>query len=53
MANARPGIRFVDPHYQELFRVPDGGRIIITEPDGEQREKICRFVDEYHTEVSG
>ncbi len=51
MANARQGIRFIDPHYKELFRIPDGGKIVITEPDGKQRERICRFVEEYHTEV--
>lgn len=51
MANARQGIRFVDPHYKELFRIPDGGKIVITEPGGEQRERTCRFVEEYHTEV--
>ena len=51
MANARQGIRFVNPHYKELFRIPDGGKIVITEPGGEQRERTCRFVEEYHTEV--
>lgn len=51
MANARRGIRFIDPHYKELFRIPDGGKIVITEPGGEQRERTCRFVEEYHTEV--
>jgi len=51
MANARQGIRFVDPHYKELFRIPDGGKIAITKPGGEQRERTRRFVDEYHTEV--
>ncbi len=51
MANARQGIRFIDPHYKELFRIPDGGKIVITEPGGEQRERTCRFVEEYHTEV--
>lgn len=51
MANARQGIRFIDSHYKELFRIPDGGKIVITEPGGEQRERTCRFVEEYHTEV--
>lgn len=26
MANAEKGIRFIDPHYQEKFRIPDGGK---------------------------
>lgn len=51
MADARKGIRFIDPHYKELFRIPDGGKIVITEPGGNRREQACRFVEEYHTEV--
>ena len=27
---AEQGIRFIDPNYKELFRIPDGGRIIVT-----------------------
>lgn len=49
--NAAKGIRFIDSGYQELFRVLDGGSIVISDPDGEKREKICRFIDEYHTQV--
>lgn len=51
MANARQGIRFISPHYEELFRISDGGKIAITEPGANKREQTCRFVDEYHTEV--
>lgn len=51
MADARKGIRFIDSHYKELFRIPDGGKIVITEPGGKKREQACRFVEEYHTEV--
>lgn len=51
MKNARQGIRFITPHYEELFRIPDGGKIAITTPDGEKTEKVCRFIEEYHTEV--
>ncbi len=39
MADARKGIRFIDPHYKELFRIPDGGKIVITEPGGNRREQ--------------
>lgn len=48
---AEQGIRFIDPHYKELFRIPDGGKIIIHYAWGEKTEKTCRFIDEYHTEV--
>ena len=48
---AEQGIRFIDPNYKELFRIPDGGRIIVTTSWGEKREYSCRFIDECHTEV--
>ena len=51
MKNAEKGIRFIDPHYKELFRIPDGGKIIVTTAWGEKMEHACRFIDEYHTEV--
>lgn len=49
--NAEKGIRFIDPHYKELFRIPDGGKIIVTTAWSEKMEHACRFIDEYHTEV--
>lgn len=51
MKNAEKGIRFIDPHYKELFRIPDGGKIIVTTAWGEKMEHTCRFIDEYHTEI--
>ena len=48
---AEQGIRFIDPQYKELFRIPDGGKVIVTTSWGEKREHPCRFIDEYHTEV--
>ncbi len=44
-------IRFINSDYKTLFFLPDGGRIRITYPDGKQLEKVCRFLDEYHTVV--
>ena len=46
-------IRFIDSHYRELFRIPDGGTIILTYSDGERHERQCHFMDEYHTEIDG
>lgn len=43
---AEQGIRFIDPNYKELFRIPDGGRIIVTNAWGEKREYSCRFIKE-------
>lgn len=53
MANAAKGIRFITPHYKELFRIPDGERIVIEDWKGEKREKVCRYIDEYHVEIGG
>ena len=44
-------IRFINSDYKTLFHLPDGGRIRITYPDGKQVDRVCRFCDEYHTEV--
>lgn len=50
MKNAERGIRFVDSHYNNLFKVPDGGKVRVTFRDGEVREETCRYIDEYHLE---
>lgn len=44
-------IRFIDSGYNELFRIPDGGRIKITMSDGEVVERKCQYIDEYHTQI--
>lgn len=49
--HAQQGIRFIDPSYKELFRIPDGGSIVITRPDGEKVQRVCRYIDECHLEV--
>lgn len=53
-------IRFIDPEYNELFRIPDSGYIVVTRPEGEifpgtQEEWVgkCKFLDEAHTEING
>ena len=51
MDNDKKEIRFIDSHYRELFRIPDGESIVITYLDGKQLEKECTFLDEYHTKV--
>ena len=51
LQEAERGIRFIDSSYKEKFRIPDGGRIRITYPDGERREETCRYIDPYHVEV--
>lgn len=48
---AQKEIRFIDSRYNELFRIPDGGKIEITHSDGETVIKECTYVDDYHTKV--
>ncbi len=53
LQEARKGIRFIDSHYREKFRVPDGDRVrVITAGDG-IRDMRVRYIDEYHMEVRG
>ena len=51
LMQAQKGIRFIDSHYNNLFRLPDGGKIQITTPSGEKITETCRYIDEYHIEV--
>ena len=51
ITQAKQGIRFIDPHYKELFRIPDGGKIVITTAWGEKFEHTCRYIDEAHLEL--
>ncbi|HHZ07051.1 MAG TPA: hypothetical protein GX401_09810 [Clostridiales bacterium] len=51
MEKAANGIRFIDSHYKDLFRVEDGGKIIITLDTDEKLERTCRYIDETHAEV--
>ncbi len=46
-------IRFIDSHYNELFRIPDGGQIMITTNDGGKIRANCKYIDEYHTDIDG
>lgn len=51
LKQAEKGIRFIDPHYKELFRIPDGDKIHILHSDGSQDDRTCRYIDDYHLEV--
>lgn len=51
LQQAEKGIRFIDPHYKEIFRIPDGDKIQITTSTDEKLERICRYIDETHVEV--
>jgi hypothetical protein len=53
-------IHFVNPQNNELFKIPDGGRIVVTRPMGElypnyQEQWVgeCRYLDSCHVSVNG
>ncbi len=50
---ARHGIRFIDPHYQERFRIPDGDMVRIIKPNGDGLDRVARYIDDYHVEIGG
>ena len=51
LKQAEKGIRFIDPDYKELFRIPDGDQVRIVREDGTQIDKTARYIDEYHVEI--
>ena len=51
LKQAEKGIRFIDPNYKELFRIPDGDQIRIIREDGTHTDKVCRYIDDYHVEI--
>lgn len=51
ISKAEKGIRFINSRYDELFRIADGEKIKIRYSDGEEQERVCRYIDECHTEV--
>jgi len=47
---AERGIRFIDTAYRDLFRVKDGAKIRVRKSDGENQERVCRYIDPTHFE---
>lgn len=52
MEQAAKGIRFITTDFKERFTIPDGDTVRIMR-DGTYTDKVCRYVDDYHTEVGG
>lgn len=46
-------IRFIDSRYNELFRIPNGGTVTVTYPDGAGYTAKCAYLDDYHTQIGG
>lgn len=51
MKEAEKGLRFIDSHYNKLFRMPDGGQVRLTYRDGKSVVRTCRYIDDYHAEI--
>lgn len=51
MEQAEKGIRFIGPHYKELFRIPDGGQVRILREGCAPIDRTCRYIDDCHVEV--
>ena len=43
--------RFIDPQYNELFTVPDGGNVVLTYIDGTKKVLPCTYIDDYHARI--
>ena len=46
-------ICFLDSNFDELFRIPDGGYITISHPNGEQLTRKCEYRNESHFGIDG
>lgn len=46
-------ICFIDSNFNELFRVPDGGQIIITYPNGAKQRATCKYISEQYMGIDG
>lgn len=53
LKQAEKGIRFITPDYKERFRLTDGDRVRLVMESGERREMTCRYIDDFHLEVTG
>lgn len=51
MRQAERGISFLDEHYEERFRLPDGGRIRVTFANDDVHDYTCRYIDDYHFDM--
>lgn len=51
LKQAAKGIRFIDSHYNEKFRIADGEKVRIITPGGDNRDVSVRYIDDYHIET--
>ena len=53
LKSAEKGIRFIDSHYNEKFRVTDGDTVRLITAGGNHRDMQVRYIDDYHMETNG
>ncbi len=41
-------IRFITPEYKELFKIPNGGQVLLCFSDGTKEARTCKYIDDYH-----
>lgn len=46
--NEPKSIRFITPEYKEIFRISDGGQILVNYADGKREAFTCKYLDDYH-----
>ena len=46
-------IRLINSHYDDLYRIPDGGVIQIDYPDGRSFTAKLEHLDDYHFDMGG
>ena len=51
-ANGR-AIRSIDSEYRQLFTVPDGANIVLTQLDGTRSTLPCQYIDDTHAFIDG
>ena len=46
-------IRLINSHYDDLYRIPDGGVIQVDYPDGRSFTARLEYLDDYHFDMGG
>ncbi len=41
-------IRFITPEYKELFKISNGGQVLLCFSDGTKEARTCKYIDDYH-----
>jgi hypothetical protein len=44
-------IRFIDSRYNELFKIPDGGNVVLTSFNGEKATCTCHYMGDCHVMI--